>query len=332
MEQKQDYDVVSFGMINCDVPLGPVPHDLMEHELCRIGRVAMTTGGDAMNVACTLGILGARTAVVGRIGRDAHGELVTRVAISKGVDTSFIVYDDCEDTSTSYLLFESNGSQHYVSSSLISANLSSRDLPNELLDRCSVLYFGSCFAFEQMDRGGIADAFQRAHDRGVLTAMDTSIDVDYPSGNAALEVADDALRQTDIFIPSLSEIAFLSGGETDPHKLASMMKPYGMRIFGVKLGEKGCYLTDFRQELYISPFAGVEARDCTGAGDSFFGAFLRGWTLNWSLEQCGLLAVAVSGMNVTKIGATNGVPDFQVALAFLRDNEARIERREYSSR
>ncbi|MDR3272009.1 MAG: carbohydrate kinase family protein, partial [Flavobacteriaceae bacterium] len=92
---------------------------------------------------------------------------------------------------------------------------------------------------------------------------------------------------------------------------------FGAKLLIVKLGSEGCYLTDFKDEWRIPTFSAFKPVDTTGAGDSFAGGFLRGLLEGWSPETAAVFASAVASHNVTRIGATGGVPDFETAYAYV---------------
>ncbi len=60
----------------------------------------------------------------------------------------------------------------------------------------------------------------------------------------------------------------------------------GVKIVAVKLGSKGCYVTDGQEKLRVEPFK-VKAVDTTGAGDAFCAGFLYGLINKKSLYECG---------------------------------------------
>ncbi len=86
-------------------------------------------------------------------------------------------------------------------------------------------------------------------------------------------------------MPNAFELELLTG-ETDYRKGADLMIGLGVKIVAVKLGDKGCYVTDGQEQLKVEPFE-VKAVDTTGAGDAFCAGFLYGLINKKSLYECG---------------------------------------------
>ena len=115
-------------------------------------------------------------------------------------------------------------------------------------------------------------------------------------------------------MPNVVELELLSG-ETDYRKGADLMLDAGVKIVAVKLGDKGCYVTDDQEQLMVEPFK-VKAIDTTGAGDAFCAGFLYGLINKKSLYECGQIANFVASRSVTAMGAREGLP-YAKDLAFL---------------
>ncbi len=81
----------------------------------------------------------------------------------------------------------------------------------------------------------------------------------------------------------------------------------GVQIVAVKLGEKGCYVTNGQEKKTIQPYK-VKAVDTTGAGDAFNAGFLYGLLHDKPLTECGRLGNYVAAQSVTKMGARAGLP------------------------
>jgi ribokinase len=107
-------------------------------------------------------------------------------------------------------------------------------------------------------------------------------------------------------MPNAVELELLTG-EADYCKGADLMIEVGVKIVAVKLGSKGCYVTDGRERLRIEPFK-VKVVDTTGAGDAFCAGFLYGLIKNKSLSECGRLANFVASRCVMQMGARAGLP------------------------
>ncbi|NIM45896.1 MAG: sugar kinase, partial [Nitrososphaeria archaeon] len=59
----------------------------------------------------------------------------------------------------------------------------------------------------------------------------------------------------------------------------------GVEVVGVKLGERGCYVTDGEEQCVVEPYK-VEVVDSTGAGDAFCAGFLYGLLGGRALREC----------------------------------------------
>ena len=88
-------------------------------------------------------------------------------------------------------------------------------------------------------------------------------------------------------MPSIDEAIQLSGGETDPEKIADVFMKKGAKNVIIKLGSKGGFMRLADEEKgNIYPIVGrSKPVDTTGAGDSFCAGFLTGLSKGLSFKD-----------------------------------------------
>ena len=322
--------ITVIGMINCDIPLYVLPDDLRKVEVVRVAPPKFEIGGDAVNVAMTLAMLGNEVSIIGRIGADPNGENVLKILKKNHIDTSFVIKAEEDVTSTSHHLLYADGSHNFIYYSTTVDHLSAKDIPENFYENSSVLYFGSALTFPQMDNGGIAEVFKKAKQFGVITAMDAALSGNESpeEGKRAFDQLQKAFEYTDIFFPSLSEAEYLTG-ERNPHKIAETFKETGVGLLGIKLGGKGCYVTDFYKEYLFSAYSGFRVVDTVGAGDSFFGGLLCAVQDNMNFVERIEFASAVAGFNIQKVGANAGIPPKAEVKKYIENNRLNVRVQEF---
>ncbi|HEX4797457.1 MAG TPA: carbohydrate kinase family protein, partial [Humisphaera sp.] len=133
---------------------------------------------------------------------------------------------------------------------------------------------------------------------------------------AKWELLEPILPLLDLFAPSRTEAAALTG-EQHPAKMVSIFRRHMKQgIIGIKLDADGCYLDDGSQSHLISAYP-IKVIDTTGAGDTWFGGLLAGLSKGMPLEQAGRLANRAAADCCTALGASAGVRDFEQTVARL---------------
>jgi ribokinase len=114
------------------------------------------------------------------------------------------------------------------------------------------------------------------------------------------------LRKAFVCMPNTSELELITG-KSDYCMGAEFLLEIGVRIVAVKMGNRGCYVTDGRENHLVEPFK-VKAVDTTGAGDAFCAGFLYGLIKDKNLEECGRIGNFVASRKIMKMGARTGLP------------------------
>ncbi len=301
--------VLSVGMAFCDIPLSPVPENILKLDSSRITPSVPSSGGDALTVANVLGKLGVRTSLVGRVGDDGNGKFLLDDLSANGVDVSRMIVDGNHHTAVSYILIEDSGERHFLIDCSINEVLKSKDVPDEAIKEADLVFFGSALAMPGMPDEEVADLFERAHRYGKTTALDVSVIVEGNIPEKRIDLLRKTLQYTDIFIPSYEEAVFLAQTE-DIQEMIRVFSGFPIRILGIKLGGDGCVLTDFKEQVRLSAYPDVKVVDTTGAGDCFMGGFLCAYLHGWDLKKAGCFASAVSAHGISSKGASTGVKDY----------------------
>lgn len=309
--------ILCVGMMVCDTLLSPVPDNILELDSAGILAPYHCCGGDALGAAIGLARLGRSVSVIGRISDDHNGAYILQECGRYGINTSDVVIDREYQTASSYALIDERGERHYLSNRQIFDRLTGSDVPDRAIAGADIVYFGSVMAMKAMDQGGIADVFARAHSHGKLTVLDAAVTQPDRVKDWIGYLAP-VFGETDIFFPSLDEARMLTG-ESEPEKIMEHFRRFNMKIFGVKLGARGCFVTDFRKNAYIPCPAAVKVVDTSGAGDSFMAGLLCGMSYGWDAFISAEFASCVATKKVGVVGGTSGIPGFEEAYAFYRN-------------
>jgi sugar/nucleoside kinase (ribokinase family) len=210
------------------------------------------------------------------------------------------------------VLINSRGDRSFFYHGGANELFSAADVPEDLLASASIVYAGGTYLLPRFDGEGAAGIFRRARALGKRTAMDVTWDVT----GRWLSVIEPCLPHLDFFMPSIREAERIAG-TSDPAGIAGFFEARGVGTSVVKLGEKGCHVKARGEPGFFVPAFRTEVVDTTGAGDSFVAGFLAGLLRKWDLRRSAAFACAVAALNITKLGATGGIPTFGEALAFM---------------
>ena len=301
-------EVLSAGLIVSDIVVFPVDFGKFNVDTQPVEKITFTSGGDALNVAVNLAELGVEAGIAGVIGNDLAGEGILSTIKSAGLNYEYLARSKKHQTSSAVVLCQKSGEHHFVYYGKSNDEFSSSMISDSVLSQIKILHIGSAMALAELDGKGLEELFLRAKKYGVTTTLDAAHDVH----GKWLEKVERAFENTDIFFPSYDEARMITGFE-EPVKMAEFMKKYGLKIFGVKLGVKGCYVTNFKDKggKIIPAFNCDNIVDTTGAGDAFMAGFICGLLKDFDYIDCALMGSAVSNFCIRHIGATGHLPGFE---------------------
>jgi sugar/nucleoside kinase (ribokinase family) len=216
-------------------------------------------------------------------------------------------------------LIDEQGERHFLSYRDIFSRVVFEDVIPSQIAQSDFVYLGSAMALKAMNETGINRLFKAAHEAGKTTVMDAAIDEKDVEGNW-FERLSPAFAETDYFFPSYEEAKLITG-QSEPEKIAACFKIFGMKAFGIKLGSRGCYVTDFKEEHILPGIKDTQVVDTTGAGDAFMAGLICGLAHDFDVFESAAFANAVAALNIGAYGGTSGVPDFDTAHCFYQKNQ-----------
>ena len=244
--------------------------------------------------------MGARTAIIARVGRDDLGKLNIDRLASDGVDVSHIVQTSENTTGVAFVTYFSDGSRRFVYHFTKAAcgELSPSDIDDEAVKNSRYLHIMGCSITGSPSLGAsVMKAVDSAVDSGVKISFDPNIRPELLSGEI-MTYYQKILDACDVLLTGRSEMKHLFGDSDGAVKKLLGEKD---RIVAVKDGSRGTSVYT-RDEAFRVPVYPADEVDPTGAGDSFDGTFLallcKGENLRTATDfgnAAGALAVAKRG-------------------------------------
>jgi len=232
-------------------------------------------GGANANVAVATSKLGARSAFIGKIGSDPHGEALTRVLNKNGVKTNGLCVDSIHPTTQVFLTPSEGSPKRYKFNRVGGADLflQQDDLDLDMIRSAAVLHLTSLMLVSEPTRSTQLKAIEVARESGGLISFDVNHRPGlWPDKTEALFHIRSMVRNCDILKVNETELEILTGTR-DPGKGMSVLLAEGVNLVAVTLGEKGCHFATLDTCGYIPAYK-VSGMDPLGCGDAFTAAML----------------------------------------------------------
>ncbi len=241
-------------------------------------------GGAPCNVLAMLRKLGKNCAFIGKVGRDAFGDMLEETLKEVRIDTRGLKRDARVHTTLAFVHTLAGGERtfSFYRNPGADMNLCVEELDDAALSDCRIFHFGSLSMTDEPCREATKTAVARARKAGALISFDPNLRESLWSGpDAAREQISWGLAQCDILKISDNELVFMAGTEDYDRGAECILSKYPqIRLLNVTAGENGSY------SYYggIRCHAPVIETDCvlekTGAGDTFCAC-----VLNYILEH-----------------------------------------------
>ncbi|KAM6973148.1 ribokinase [Aplochiton taeniatus] len=261
-------------------------------------------GGKGANQCIQAARLGAKTAMVCKVGKDFFGDNYIQNFKDNGVYTEYVTQTSDAATGAASIIINDAGENAIVIVAGANLLLGSEELQRALptLRHAKVLV---C----QLEIS--ADTSLRA----LRMAQENNIKTIFNPAPAIPELDPDFYRASDVFCCNESEAELLTGlmvaSVEDAGRAGQELLKRGCGTAIITLGPQGCVVLNAQDATpHHIPTTPVKAVDTTGAGDSFIGAlaFCMAHYPTMPLEEMARRANQVSGVSVQSIGTQTSYP------------------------
>jgi len=311
------FDVVCVGNIVADVIVRTVDVLPPKGTLVYKDSISLYSGGCAMSSSVDLSVLGAKSAIIAKIGGDSFGEFLKNVLVKNNVDITGLKISEYP-TSASVALIASDSERTFLHTPGANTYFTDEDIDWDIVAKSKIVFTAGMLIMPGFDGQPCANVLKKSQEMGKITMLDIAWDSD----NQWMKKLAPAMPYIDYFLPSVEEAEKLSG-ETEHKKMADVFFDMGVKHVVIKLGKKGCYLRETKagEGKYFPTYANIKPVCTTGAGDSFCAGFSFGLARGYSLDECCRIGNAVGTHCVMATGATAGIVPFEKIQEFMRENE-----------
>ena len=314
------YDVVALGELLIDFTTQSIDSD-------GYPTMAAHPGGAPANFLAAIAKFGGKVGMLGKIGTDTFGKLLTNTLRGAGIETKGLVAADDVFTTLAFVTLDANGDREFAFARKPGADTQLRweEVHKDLIDEARVFHFGTLSLTDEPARMATRKAASYAKETGKLISCDPNLRVPlWRSKEEAREQMLWSLQQADVVIISDSEVLFLwaCSPEEGAEKL---LREFDVKLAMVTLGAEGCLLRT-KNACFRAPAPKVHPVDTTGAGDIFGGsAMARFLDLEKApdaltrddLSYIGTYALMAASLSTERSGGIPSIPEKETVLSKL---------------
>lgn len=298
------FDALAVGSIYLDIHYGRFPFETKEGittETETVGsEVLLSVGGSAANFAQVSASLGMSTALLGKIGQDRVGTIVTE-ELSKLKIQQLIFTDPEAQTNVSSHFTNPLGHTIQTTGGSANASLSSEDtlrVIRNYFDKISTLYIGSYFKLASLQ-----DGYQEL----VLDAKAAGIDVLLDHGMVSNIVqkthianARKLIENITYYRPNEQEFTTIWEVDSVAAGFKKLMQLPSRPEVVVTRGERGAVGLDLAGKIHEVPSFSVSPKNAVGAGDSFTAGYLFARRQGKEMSESIRIAHAVAAIRISE--------------------------------
>ncbi len=287
--------------------------------------MAAHPGGAPANFLAALSKFGAKAALLGKVGTDAFGSMLTTTLQQAGIETKGLIATDEVFTTLAFVTLDEHGDRAFSFARKPGADtcITFEELNLDLIDEAKVFHFGTLSLTDEPARTATQKAVLYAKSKGKLITYDPNLRK--PLWNDLEEAKRQllwGLQQADVVKISDEEVEFLFGMGVQ-EGAAHILQNYPVKLVFVTCGADGCWYQNAVAQGHVPSLSDIQVMDTTGAGDIFGGSAV--WKLlqlgkapevleQAELEEVVRFACTAAGLSTTRPGGISSVPEYNEVL------------------
>ena len=275
-------------------------------------------GGKGANQAVQCARLGAQVTMVGQVGDDAFGKIMTDTAAASGVDVSHVTVDPNDSSGVGHITLEvtEHGAQNRITvcpGANFTLTVDDVAWLKEEIGRYDLVMMQFELPMEVIEA-----VAQWAHDAGVIVMINPA---------PAAPMSDKLLSCATYISPNEHEAAILANHSIDVSNginfedvdiVSKAFQARGVENLIITMGENGSIVAGKEGIHHTHCVKMPHVADPTAAGDSFVGALSVGLTVGLSQREALAFASHTAAITVSRMGAMPSLPTLDEVLSLLR--------------
>lgn len=274
------YDVVALGELLIDFTIdGKSSNGNNTYEA--------NPGGAPCNVLAMLNRMNKKTAFIGKVGKDAFGQILKSTIDKIGIDSKGLVFDEKVNTTLAFVNIDENGERSFSFYRNPGADmmLTEEDVDFEIIRNSKIFHFGTLSMTHKKVRQATKKAVEEAKKENILISFDPNLrELLWEDLSLAKEQIDYGCSVCDILKIEDEELKFLTDCYEIEKAVEILKSKYDIKLILVTEGSKGS--TAYYKDLVIKQDAYLQKNtiDTTGAGDTYCGSCL-GYLIDNSINE-----------------------------------------------
>lgn len=255
-------------------------------------------GGKGANQAIAAKRAGGNVTFITSVGNDDYGHNALEFYKKEGIDTSYSIVNDNITTGTALIWVDKNGENSIViipgANDLLSTGIIEENMT--IIDESDIIVLQMEIPYQT-----VKAITEIANQKGKTVILNVA---------PAYPLDEDILKSVTYLIVNENEAEAILGEnkeEVGAEGLVDKLIEKGAENVILTLGKAGSIYKNSEGHLRIPAFK-VEAKDSTGAGDTFCGALATRMSKGDCMKDALTFASAAAALSVTKMGALPSIP------------------------